>query len=242
MAKLISPYFSQIKGSIGDTTFYDTPDNPINARSRVKPFNPSSSDQMTSRLAFAAAVGTWPALSSSQRLNYHDLAAQLKANFPSLVKTANGRSLFCRFYSIQELFYRIGVSTMHGQINIDNTYCVETPQTVGETTPIVTPGTGFTLVIYNYHDADLRYVFELSAPQRLVTNFYSAGFDFDLAQSSTVEHAAGPGDPGIARLHYTTLQPNKAYFVRIRLMPDYGDPCNWNSLPLILRAETNTVT
>lgn len=242
MAKLISPVFSQIKGSIGNTTFYDTPDNPICGRSRVSPFNPSSNHQLISRLSFATAVGTWPLLSSPQRATYHDLATSLKASFPSMIHTANGRSLFCRFFSVQELFFRQGLIVFNNAINIDQPYVSETPQTIAEITPLIAPGTGFILTIYNFHTSQLTAIIEFSPSQRLVINSFSEGFNWNLSQSTTIEAAGGPGDPGVNVLHYTGLELGKAYFVRVRLLAHADDPCNWCSLPVVVRGETNRIT
>lgn len=242
MAKLISPLFSQIKGSIGNTTFYDTPVNPICSRSRVSPFNPNSERQLISRLSFLQAVAAWSLLSSAQRQDYHDLALSLKSSYPSLVKTSNGRSLFCRLFSVQQLMAARDLITFSNLINIDMPYVAETPQTIAAISPLTGIGTGFVITIWNYHAYDLTWIAELSPPLPLTTYFYSGSFDWDHSGSGSINQATGPGSPGSVVGVYSTLLPNKAYFVRIRLISKASLPGNWSSLPVVYRGESYLFT
>jgi hypothetical protein len=230
-----------IKGSIGNTTFYDTPVNPICGRTRVKPFNPNSTNQKIARLSFMAAVGNWPLLSSSQRTEYNNLARDLHTAFPSLVHSANGRSLFLRFYSVQELFFRHGITGVSGSTRIDASYVAETPQTIAEITPLGVGGTGFTVTIYNYHTSALGLIFEISYPQPLVRYFFDTPLDWSFCGYSTIDAAAGPGFPGIAFNNFTSLLAMRAYFCRLRLIAPIADSRNWSSIPVVIRGETNTI-
>jgi hypothetical protein len=235
MAKLISPLFSQVKGSIGYTTFYNTTDNPICGRSRVMPFNPRSSNQLTSRQSFMDAVASWPLLSAGLRDDYHALATTLKTNFPALVKTANGRSLFLRLFSVQTLMKMRGLNNYSGYTNIDSSYIADSPQTSIVIGPLAGAGYGFTVWVYNYHGEDLRYIIEMSPAQRPVSYYFSGGFDWNASGSGGIDSAAGPGYPGTQMLTFATLTNTKVYYVRVRLMASEGQPCNWSSIPIVMR-------
>jgi len=59
MAKIISPVWSQIRGSIAGTTYFNSPSGAIIGRARVRPVNPNSTPQNAIRSAFQTAISTW---------------------------------------------------------------------------------------------------------------------------------------------------------------------------------------
>jgi hypothetical protein len=241
MAKLISPFFNQIKGSIGNTTFFDTTDNPICARSRVVPFNPKSSPQQISRQCFLDAVNVWSAISTQLRDDYHALATFLKDHFPSSVKSANGRSLFLRLYTVQSIMRAQAAINYSGYTNINQDICSESPVTPATCNALTGPGTGFFIIMTNYHETDVFYTIEFSPPQKPTVYYYSGSYDWTQTASGSIMAAAGPGNPGIEGVPFTYLEAGMVYFLRIRFLASQGQPCNWNSIPLLLRCVCTTV-
>lgn len=71
MAKIISPVWSTIRGSIAGTTYLTTPSGQIVGRQRTKPTQPVSQYRTAIRNAFTEAVADWAALGAPERTDWN---------------------------------------------------------------------------------------------------------------------------------------------------------------------------
>jgi len=77
MAKIVSPVWSSIRGSIAGTTYLTTSSGAIIARQRVKPVNPGSLYQGYARSALASANAYWEAAEEAERQGWDQYAAMV---------------------------------------------------------------------------------------------------------------------------------------------------------------------
>ena len=75
MAKIISPVWSIIRGSIAGTTYLTLPSGQIIARQRTRPTQPVSPWRTTIKNAFTESVADWASLTYLQQLDWQSWAA-----------------------------------------------------------------------------------------------------------------------------------------------------------------------
>lgn len=111
MARIVSPVWSSIRGSIAGTTYLSNQYHPIVGRQRVSPVNPSTSQQGIIRSAFAAAVTLWEELTPANRLSWDEYAQTCVFSGPQGNYTISGRLMFIRSLATAQYLITVGVLT-----------------------------------------------------------------------------------------------------------------------------------
>lgn len=117
MARIVSPVWSSIRGSIAGTTYLSNQYHPIVGRQRVSPVNPNTSQQGIIRSAFSAATTLWEGLTAAQRIAWDDYAQTCVFSGPQGTYTISGRLMFIR--SLATAGYLVTVGVLTGPVNTD---------------------------------------------------------------------------------------------------------------------------
>lgn len=96
MAKIVSPVWSTIRGSIAGTTYFPNQYGQIIARQRTTPVNPGTLRQTQMRGAFGVAAVQWRSLTQVQRDAWNDYAATCAFGYPQGYYYIPGREMFVR--------------------------------------------------------------------------------------------------------------------------------------------------
>ena len=94
MARIISPVWSQIRGSIAGITYFTNQFHQIVARQRTNPVQPNTPRQTGIRSAFDISDQLWLGLTDEQRSLWDDYAATVEYMGPLGSYTVPGRQLF----------------------------------------------------------------------------------------------------------------------------------------------------
>lgn len=149
MARIISPVWSQIRGSIAGTTYLSNQFHQIVARHRTNPVQPNTNYQAAVRTALNAASTLWKSITDEQRADWDAYSATCFWPGPLGTYTIPGRQMFIathsmRLYLISRGVIFIGSSllapTIAGFLGIDS---------VQASTPPSLPGTGIKITAGN---------------------------------------------------------------------------------------------
>lgn len=94
MARILSPVWSIIRGSIGGTTYTANQYHQIIARAKTAPVNPRTTFQTMIRSAFSGSVALWNLLSDTAQDLWNDYADTLVFSGPVGTYTVPGREVF----------------------------------------------------------------------------------------------------------------------------------------------------
>lgn len=141
MAKILSPIWSVIRGSIGGITYTANQFHQIIARAKTAPVNPNTTKQTAIRSAFSGAVQLWNGLTDTGRQNWNDYANTLVFEGPLGPYSVPGRDVFIANISVA-LFLNAELGTpaavvttaptIAGFLNVENV-SVATFVTAGKT-------------------------------------------------------------------------------------------------------------
>lgn len=207
MAKIISPVWSIISGSIAGTTYLTRPDSTIVARQRNKPTNKRSNRQTQVRSNMVLANAAWEGLTDAQRVQW-DMYA-------SIVGFQTGRTAFMGGYILAEY---LAIQLVAGNA------ITAVPPTLGNSlnlawggfnTP-VGPGTGIAFSIINEDTDDAMVLVDVSPGFNPTRNSYKGPWDPSLQQFVACANGAS------TNVEVLDLVVDQKYFVRIRGVADGG--------------------
>lgn len=101
MARIISPVWSQIRGSIAGTTYLSNQFHQIVARQRTNPVQPNTNYQTAIRTALNAASVLWQGLTDDQRADWENYSATCQWPGPLGSYTIPGRQMFIAVHSMR---------------------------------------------------------------------------------------------------------------------------------------------
>ena len=225
MAKIVSPVWSSIRGSICGTTYLTTPAGAIIGRQRVKPVNRRSTYQSQVRSGMSAASAQWRAILQAVRDDWSNYA--LTAGYRS------GREAFFAAWGMAEYLntrFEAGITLtavaplVPSKLSLYNV-------AVG---PPAAPGTGLNVSFDSGDSEDALAFICVSPPFAPSRNSWQGPWD---QSKSSILAAASPG-PWNKDIDLTV---DMKYFVRVILIED--DTCLRISTPFIVSgvAETTVV-
>jgi hypothetical protein len=172
MAKVVSPVWSIIRGSIAGTTYSTSPSGMIIARQRTMPVNPNSGYQQLIKAAMIFAAGEWGnTLLQADRDAWDNWAS---ANGP-----LTGRQRFLAGQIFQQYMEQ---NAFNGWVSAATNLFA--PDFQGTPAMYITPGTfaqpastGVQFDLYNSSPHLVNICVELSPPQPQTVNFYKGPWD-----------------------------------------------------------------
>lgn len=213
MAKITSPVWSIIRGSIAGTTYLANQYGQIIARQRTAPVQPGSTYQTNMRAAFAAAEGLWRTASDTEREDWALYAKTVQHPGPHGPYTLDGRSQFLSTFSLAKyLNNRFGLSIpLSEEAPVGTGWLLVSGFT---TQALAAPGTGFQLNLTNDDDHQITFHLRISGPQNDTRNFWKG--PWSTSRSITKSIAASSS----GSQDFTGLTVGKAYFVSCRAISE----------------------
>lgn len=148
MAKVISPVWSQIAGSIGGTTYQVGHKHSIIARSKPAPPTPTSTNQLLLQQAFGEASAQWTSLSTADRRGWENFSVKRHNAGLSPYRFTGGRYAFISGWSFARyLNLRFGAAPAPVDTPPDNEFF--TALVFLGTTPPPAGNTGFIYTVQN---------------------------------------------------------------------------------------------
>lgn len=218
MAKIISPVWSVIRGSIAGITYFPNQYGQIIARQRTAPVNPGTQRQTQIRTAFAGAMSRWRDLTPAQRQDWNDYAAT--CGFPDSqgVHYIPGREMFARCLGTVQYLRARGVYAAASSVTAPDWYfamcgfnnlkAADSGQT-GFTVECAIGGPFLDGLVYGF----------LSRAVDATRNFWKGPYNSETLTTATY---TGPG--GLVELKFTGLLDATKYFYRIMFATEDGDP------------------
>lgn len=232
MAKIISPVWSIIRGSIAGTTYLTTPSGMIIGRQRTRPVNPLTKNQEFARGALAQAVNDWGGLTQPERTAW-DAYATGSGLF------ATGRQAMV---SGQQVFNYISAQ---GILPAGATQKKAAPDFAGK--PNITAaqdalsaGTGVAVTVTNNSAMEIMVYGVISPMFEQTRNFWNGPWNVD--NGIKILQIAGGAN---ATMEFTTtMLTDKIYFVRVHAVSE-DDTANLQgnvvSNTLVIRCLSETV-
>jgi hypothetical protein len=215
LAKLISPVWSIIRGSIAGTTYLSGPGNTIVARQKTAPVNPQTTAQAFIRDAVKEAAALWKeVMSVDDRTKWDVYAATLSIQGPLGPYGITGQNAFVMSYVTSVWAQKYGFTpvpsvlapTVSGFLDTGGYSIVAR----------VNAGTGVQLNAVNYAAEPVTIIVQLSGPWNSSKNFFNGPWDpsaiqgFDLAASTS------------ASFDIDTVESARKYFFRIKALSQAG--------------------
>lgn len=205
MAKIVSPVWSIIRGSIAGTTYLTTSSGMIIGRQRTMPVNPRTGFQTRIRDGLAKAVTEWHDLTTLNRDQWNAWAV-------ADPQYSTGRQAFIAGQSFYNYVENLGV------LPLGATKYLYMPEFAGhpsitaiDIAPSVSPGVAWDVT--NNSPQDVMILMELSPMFEETRNFWNGPWDLSQGHKIALLTASG----GHTTLEWTTaIVLNKKYFVRIR--------------------------
>lgn len=217
MAKIVSPVWSIIRGSIGGTTYFAGPGGQILARARTAPVDPGSLFQTIMRSSFNYAAGLWDALTVGNQILWNTYASQLTIPKATGNYTPTGRQMFMAGIALQKYMDTRGLVTP--------TEVTSPPATTGFLLPsnlsMAAPsgiGTGFALNITADPTDDTTVMMNVAGPFDKERYFWKGPWDTSIAVGSIV-----PGGTSV-QIDRLGLQVGRIYFIRVKCVADDASP------------------
>jgi hypothetical protein len=215
MAKIISPVWSIIRGSIAGTTYLSGPNNSIIARQKTAPVNPQTTPQAYIRDAIKEAAALWKeVMTNSDREKWSVYAATLSLSGPLGPYTISGQQAFIQSYSTAVWAQKWGFTPVPSVDPPDISGFLDTAGYQIEAR--VNAGTGVQLNAVNYAGEAVSVIVQVSGPWNESKNFFVGPWDstaiqgFDLAASTS------------ASFDINTAEDARKYFFRIKALSQAG--------------------
>lgn len=166
MAKIVSPVWSIISGSIAGTTYFTTPAGQIIARQRTSPVQPVGPRVTAVHNAFTESVSDWLSLSTADRQGWDAWAA---AHAPG----KSGRELFIGGKSLLRYCNELPLPNAPVIAAYDKRPDFVTPPSFSLTLGVpALAGTGISVKITNAIPVACYYIVEFSPPFAQTRNFW----------------------------------------------------------------------
>lgn len=203
MARIVSPVWSEARGSIAGTTYLTTPTGQIIARQRTRPVDQPTNPRTHIRNTMITLASAWRELTDQQRGDWDVWAGGHGYS--------NGRQAFMAGPAVIE--YVIRSMLLTPQISRVNTAPngTKTPSVAVQTLTPVGPGTGLVNIGMDNEGAmDCVCLIEISPPQDPSRNYYKGPWD----SSRTTAIVAADASQG--SYEFEGLQTDAKYFIRVR--------------------------
>lgn len=233
MARILSPVWAIIRGSIGGTTYLAGPQHQIIARNRTAPVQPNTTYVQEYRSAFAEANLVWRLMSDGQRIGWADYAQTLFYTGPTGDYTVKGRNVFLAYYAMQRYMEIRGmtavppvkdVTEFDGWLGI-----VVYPVAF---TPVSATGLSITIINGSSTESIEAHI-QLSRAFDATRNFYNGPWRTDQSEVITIAGATS------AVHDIEGLQEDAYYFVRVRAFTSGASGARYSS-SFVIRSITTT--
>lgn len=216
MAKIISPVWSSIRGSIGGTTYFPNQYGSIIARARVTPVNPATTFQGLARDAVSEATENWKNIAESFRAGWRWYGQNTIMQGPQGNYTLPGREQYIRSYSAYEYLLSRGFTTPAWVANAPSTLGLPEigPVTV---TDLAAPGVGFGLNFTNWNAESVSFYASIAGPFGETRRRYKGPF-----QSDTLDFHFNVATAASGLLEFTGLIDEAIYFWQARIIGATG--------------------
>jgi len=188
MAKIISPVWSIIRGSIGVTTYSANQYGQIIGKSKIASAQLPSARQTRVNVAFAQAALAWRNLSEANRTAWANYALTVPFTSATGSYTVSGRSLFIGTRSwilFLNAQFAAGIPIVDPPPNLAGRFAVNNVASA----PRTVSGIGFLVVINNSTDRDITYQIDIAGPFTQSRNKWNGPWDASRSISGSV--AAG---------------------------------------------------
>jgi hypothetical protein len=231
MAKVLSPVWSIIRGSIAGTTYTANKYGSIIARQRVAPTNPGTNPQQIVRAAFTNALTKWRQQSDAVREAWNAYANTCTFEGPTGNYKIPGREMFVRTFTV--------VFWLNAELSEGLTLTYGAPTTPGllsmVTLPVTAPAsiaTGYRINAGNNNGEDCILYAARSMAFNSTRNTYHGKFvNSTLDSVEIIDGAAG-------EIEYIGLVEDRVYFNRMRFIS--ADPPYRLSQESTVRAVAST--
>lgn len=211
MARILSPVWSTIRGSIGGTTYLSNQWHQIVARQRTAPVNPQTSRQGVIRTGFGDGSSRWQDLTAAQRSNWNDYADTCEYQGPLGNYTVPGRQLFVGTMALVTYTNAIDpANAITPIVTAPTTPGFFSGLTITPSLPTTIPSTGIALSIENTTGETARILSARSFAFPATRNRYKGPFLSSTSKLSIINSGTA------SILEYTDLADGLVYFIRLR--------------------------
>jgi len=209
MARMTSPVFNLIRGSINGATYLSNQYHQIVCRGRTAPVQPNTQIQELLRSSFAAAAGAWKALTDAQRLEWNQYAQTVVYAGPLGNYFVTGRNLMMGATSLVRFIrdkYQptlVVVNTVppgSGRYQLNNVVPVA----------LIAAGTGFRVTLSNTYGKSIAVMVEVSRPFDASRERFKGPYDTSKTQTLIMS------SPLTSYAVFSTLTAGYRYFFRVR--------------------------
>jgi hypothetical protein len=208
LARITSPCWASIRGSIGGITYLSGPGNPIIARERVIPVDPGTLAQQHIRYMFGYQAQLWAAQTSAIRRAWDSYAIAISSGEEKSGRTAflSGRTLsgYLILY-----FAAPGVSSFNGPII---PYVPEIAS-IRTAAPTGAGNYGFKLSFFNTYGPGIVLLVSLSPPYSPTRNYYMGPY---LAANTHMVVVAATATVAEDIIGFDVSQVGQRVFYRVR--------------------------
>lgn len=188
MAKIISPVWAIIRGSIGGTTYSANQYGQIIGKSKIASAQLPSARQTKVNVAFAQAALAWRNLTEANRTAWANYALTVPFTSATGSYTVSGRSLFIGTRSwilFMNAAFTAGIPVLDPPPNLAGRFAVANVAS----SPRTGSGIGFLIVINNSTDRDITCQIDIAGPFTQSRNKWNGPWDSSKSLSCNV--AAG---------------------------------------------------
>lgn len=226
MAKVVSPVWSIIRGSIAGTTYSANQYAQIVAKKKIASAQLPSGNQTLLQQAFAMAAFSWQNLTEANRLSWANYALTVPFTKATGTYTVSGRSLF--------IGTRAFVNYLNARFAAGLTLVDVAPSQVGRyallsvtTAPRTTAGDGFKMLVSNGANRTLTYQLDIAGPFTQSRNKWNGPWDGSKSASG-----------GITIINPNTIvvntgSPGMYFFWRLRCVTNDLLPLPGNALTMV---------
>ncbi|MEE9367113.1 MAG: hypothetical protein V3W44_10525 [Dehalococcoidales bacterium] len=231
MARIVSPVWSIIRGSIAGTTYFANQYHAIVARQRVAPTGGFGPYQQIMRSSFSGANATWETLTKDVQDDWDLYADGLVWSGPTGTYKVPGRQAFMAGRSLQNYANNRGLVVPNFVTTAPVTPGFLSPTNIAGAPP-TGPGTGVGVTFTKDATDDTMAIVQISPPFDKERNLYNG--PWNTRDAVAVINAAGS-----VVVEFLGLTLGKIHFIRISFVADDAAPRI--AAPVIIRAIAVTV-
>lgn len=217
MAKIISPVWSIIRGSIAGTTYLAGPTGQIIARQRTAPVDPGTFIQTMMRSSLAYAAGLWDAQTLANQESWQNYAETVTYQKATGNYHPTGRQAFMAGISMSKYIDTRGLASPTEVTTPPELTGFLLPSNLSMGAPAAA-GTGFTVNITADPTDDTLTLINVAGPFGKERNFWKGPWVPQLTYAAIV-----PGGTS-TQLDCIGLIVNRTYFTRVKCVADDASP------------------